>query len=58
LYESYGCGAGIVGGRAGGCGIANEGGTSVIRNGSKDGLAAEAVLPSHLWDVRFYIRLR
>ena len=38
--KSYGCGAGIVGGRVGGWGIANEGGASVIRNGRKDGLAA------------------
>ena len=37
---SYGCGVGIVGGRVGGGWIENEGGASVIRNGSKDGLAA------------------
>jgi hypothetical protein len=41
--ESYGCGVGIVGGRVGGWGIANEGGADcVIRNGSKDGLAASS----------------
>ena len=36
----YGCGIGVVGGRIGGWGIANEGGADrVVRNGSKEGLA-------------------
>jgi hypothetical protein len=47
LIYGYGCGVGIVGGRVGGWGIANEGGADcVIRIGSKDGLAASVVFRS------------
>ena len=45
--ESYGCGLGIVGGRVGGWGIANEGGVNcVIRIGSKDGLTESVTFKS------------
>jgi hypothetical protein len=55
IKESYGCGVGIVGGRIGGCGI--EGGADlVIRNGSKDGLAASVLFRSIAYPS--YIRLK
>jgi len=45
IKESYGCGVGIVGGGIGECGI--EGGADrVVRNGSKDGLAASGAFKS------------
>ena len=45
IKESYGCGICIVGGPFGGCGI--EGRTDrVVRNGSKDGLAASVAFRS------------
>jgi hypothetical protein len=47
LIYGYGCGVGIVGGRVGGWGIANEGGADrVIRNGSNDGLAESVTFRS------------
>jgi hypothetical protein len=47
LSENYGCGIGIVGGRIGGCGIANEGGAErVVRNGSKECLAVSVAFRS------------
>ena len=56
--QSYGCGAGIVGGRVGGWGIENEGGASVIRNGRKDGLAASVTLKSTACPFLYKVKVR
>jgi len=58
MYESYGCGVGIVGGRVGGCGVPNEGGASVIRNGNKDGLPASVVVRSIACPFLYKVKVR
>ena len=45
LYESYGCGVGIVGGRIGGWGIEGMA-DRVVRNGIRDGLAVSVAFRS------------
>ncbi len=55
--ESYGCGMGIVGGRIGGWGI--EGGADrVVRNGSKDGLAASVAFRSIACPFLYTVKVR
>jgi hypothetical protein len=57
--ESHGCGVGIVGGRVGGWGFANEGGADcVIRNGSNDGLAASVTFRSITCPFLYTVKVR
>ena len=59
LSQSYGCGTGIVGGRIGGWSIGNEGGADrVLRNGSKEGLAASGTFRSTACPFLYTVKVR